>query len=115
MLQQIQNCSLRDVQLIIDSAKMFYYAEQSTCTTKFPIILTRSHFQRALNQLQAESLVLETGTAKKFYDRIKKWGIPIAVAVNIFILIKESTMCFTHPNGPIQQMRLILKQHLDTL
>src|SRR4030095_3805792 len=38
MLQQIQNCSLRDIQLIIDSAKMFYYSEQFTISTEFPIV-----------------------------------------------------------------------------
>jgi len=110
MLQEIQNCSLRDIQLIIDSAKMFYYSEQLTIKTELPIILTRNHFQRALNQLQDESQVLQENVTEKIYEKIKKWGVPLSVAVNIFILIKESTLCCTHPNGPVQQIRLILKQ-----
>lgn len=99
MLQQIQNCSLRDVQLIIDSAKMFYYSEQFTVKTEFPIVLTRTHFQQALNQLKTESHVLETGAAEKLYEKIKKWGVPLAVAVNILIFIKESNFLLKHPHG----------------
>ena len=91
MLQQIQSCSLRDVQLIIDSAKMFYYAEQPVYAIEFPIVLTRAHFQQALNQLQAESLVLETGTTEKIYEKIKKCGVMLSAAVNIAILIRAST------------------------
>ena len=99
ILQQIQNCSLRDVQLIIDSAKMFYYSEQCTVITKSPIVLTRTHFQRALNQLQDESQVLQENVTKKIYEKIKKWGVPLSVAVNILIFIKESNFLLQHPHG----------------
>lgn len=90
MLQQIENCSLRDVQLIIDSAKMFYYSKECIIKTEFPIILTRTHFQQALNQLQDESQVLQESVMERMYEKIKKWGIPLSVALNVLIFIKES-------------------------
>lgn len=96
MLQQIENCSLRDVQLIIDSAKMFYYAEQCTIKTESPIVLTCTHFKRALDQLQAESQVLQESFAEKIYEKIKKWGIPLSAAVNILIFIKESKLLLNY-------------------
>ena len=99
MLQQIQNCSLRDVQLIIDSAKMFYYSGQCTIKTEFPIVLTRTHFQQALNQLQAESQVLQESIMERMYEKIKKWGVPLSVAVNILIFIKESNFLLKHSHG----------------
>lgn len=91
MLQQIQNCSLRDVQLIIDSAKIFYYAEQSINTVEFPIVLTYTHFQQALDQLQTESQVLQKGIAKKLYGKIKKCSVILSAGVNMAILIKAAT------------------------
>lgn len=90
MLQQIENCSLRDMQLIIDSAKMFYYSEQLNIITEFPIVLTRIHFRRALDQLQAESEVLQQNLTEKLYDKIKKYGIVLSAAVNVVVLIKAS-------------------------
>lgn len=96
MLHQLQNNSLRDVQLIIDSAKMFYYSEQCTINSEFPIILTRTHFQQALDQLQAESQVLQENITEKMYEKIKKWGVPLSVAVNILIFIKESHFLLKH-------------------
>jgi len=107
MLQQIQNCSLRDIQLIIDSAKMFYYAEQSYYTNDFPIILTRTHFQCALNQLQAESQILQEKTTNKIYEKIKKWGIPLAIALNVLVFIKETTFFLIADNGLVNQIKLL--------
>ncbi len=94
MLQQIENCSLRDVQLIIDSAKMFYYAEQPTIATELPIVLTSTHFKQALSQLQSESQALQENVTEKVYEKIKKWGAPLSVAVNILIFIRESDFLF---------------------
>lgn len=90
MVQQIHNCSLRDIKLIIDSAKIFYYAEQSISTIKLPIILTQSHFQQALDQLQTESQILEESIIDKFYKKTKKYGVILSAAVNTAILIRAA-------------------------
>ena len=91
MLHQLQNSSLRDVQLIIDSAKMFYYGEQSTYITDFPIILTHTHFQRALDQLQTEAHVLEDSLSDKLCKKLQPWGVVVGIAANICVLIKASS------------------------
>lgn len=90
MLQQIPNCSLRDVQLIIDSAKMFYYSDHYYYEADFPIVLTRDHFQQAVKQLQEESKILQEKSSEKIYKIIKQWGVPIAVSLHVLLLIKET-------------------------
>jgi len=91
MLHQLHNSSLRDVQLIIDSAKIFYYAEQSVCTTDSPILLTCNHFQRALDQLQTEAHVLKDSFSDKLCKKLQPWGVVFGIAANICVLIKAST------------------------
>lgn len=91
MLQQLQNDSLRDVQLIIDSAKMFYYGEQSSCINNFPIVLTRIHFQCALDQLQTEAHVLKDNFSDKLCKKLQPWGVVFGIAANICVLIKASS------------------------
>jgi len=91
MLDQLQNSSLRDIQLIIDSAKIFSYDEQSASTTNFPIILTRKHFQRAIDQLQTEVKVLEGSFSDKLCKKLQPWGIVLGIAANVCVLIKTST------------------------
>ena len=91
MLDQLQNSSLRDVQLIIDSAKIFYYSEQSACTTDFPVILTCNHFQQALDQLRTEAHILEDSFSEKLCKKLQPWGVVFGIAVNICVLIKAST------------------------
>ena len=83
MMQQIKNCSLRDVQLIIDSAKMFYYAEEIFDSTNSPIILTKQHFRQALNQLARESTELEESNTDKLYETLKKWVIIVSAIANV--------------------------------
>jgi SpoVK/Ycf46/Vps4 family AAA+-type ATPase len=91
MVHQLQNSSLRDVQLIIDSAKMFYYGEQSTYITDFPIILTHTHFQRALDQLQSEAHVLKDSFSDKLCKQLQPWGVVFGIAANLCVLIKASS------------------------
>jgi len=52
--QKLEKCSLRDIQLLVDTAKMFKYAE-STAHNRFFISLERRHFEQAFNQLNSET------------------------------------------------------------
>lgn len=90
MLKQLQNNSLRDIQLIIDSAKIFSYDEQSPSTTNFPIILTRKHFQQAIDQFQTEVKVLEGSFSDKFCKKLQPWGVVFGIAMNACVLLKIS-------------------------
>lgn len=88
MIQQIQTGSLRDVQLIIDTAKMFSYAEGSTIDPY--IILTKAHFQQALDQLQTESKVLQESFTNKLRKQLELWGIVFGIAANACVLTRAS-------------------------
>jgi len=96
MLDQLQNSSLRDVQLIIDSAKIFSYGEKSGHITDFPIILTRKHFQRAIDQLQTEVKVLEGSFSDKLCKTLQPWGVVFGIAANMCVLLKASTDLFSN-------------------
>jgi SpoVK/Ycf46/Vps4 family AAA+-type ATPase len=90
MIQQTQQDSLRDIRSFIDSAKIFYYAEQTTSNPKLPMVLTRIHFQQALNQLQVESQVLKESFSNQLCKKLQPWGVVFAIAANITTLIKVS-------------------------
>jgi hypothetical protein len=88
---QKKNYSLRDVRLIIDTAKMFYYAEKTLEENNFPIVLTKKHFKQALKQLQTESEMLQKNMTDTFYKQLQPWGLILSVIVNISLLLKTST------------------------
>ncbi len=90
MIQQTQQDSLRDIRSFIDSAKIFYYAEQTTSNPKLPIVLTKIHFQQVLNQLQAESQALKESFSDQLCKKLQPWGVVFAIAANITTLIKVS-------------------------
>ncbi|HSC25226.1 MAG TPA: ATP-binding protein [Candidatus Babeliales bacterium] len=90
IIQQMEQQSLRDIRLFIDSAKIFYYAEQTISHSKLPIVLTKIHFQQALNQLQAESQALKESFSDQLCKKLQPWGVVFAIAVNIITLIKAS-------------------------
>ena len=102
MIQKLQNGSLRDVQLIIDTAKMFYYAEKARSHYTFPIALTRSHFQQALDQLQAESQVLQEKFSDKLCKKLQPWGVVFAIATNACSLVRASSGLYTTITNLIQ-------------
>lgn len=89
-IQQMEQQSLRDIRSFIDSAKIFYYAEQATSNPIPPIVLTKIHFQQALNQLQAESQVLKESFSDQLCKKLQPWGVAFAIAANITTLIKAS-------------------------
>jgi len=90
IIQQMEQQSLRDIRSLIDSAKIFYYAEQITSHPKLPIILRKIHFQQALNQLQTESQVLKENFSDQLCKKLQPWGVVFAIAANITTLIKAS-------------------------
>lgn len=90
MLQQTQQDSLRDIRSFIDSAKMFYYAEQTSFNRTLPMALTKEHFQQALNQLQIESLALKESFSDQLCKKLQPWGVVFAIAANITTLMKVS-------------------------
>jgi hypothetical protein len=96
MMQQIQDCSLRDVQLIIDTAKMFYYAQESDFFTILPILLTKTHFQQALDQLDAESQVLQEKLLDRVCKKLEPWGTILSAVANIGVLITTFINVQTH-------------------
>lgn len=92
VIDQMHNCSLRDVKLIIDTAKIFYYA---TCYSEekehdYPIVLRKIHFQKALKQLTAESKVLEKSFVEKYRKQIEPWGIAVSLVASVATLIQIS-------------------------
>lgn len=89
-IQQMKQQSLRDIRSFIDSAKIFYYAEQTTFDPKLPIVLTKIHFQQALNQLQGESLALKESFSDQLCKTLQPWGVVFAIAANGITLIKAS-------------------------
>jgi hypothetical protein len=82
------------VQLIIDTAKMFKYAEKNTphtCVTT----LHRRHFEQALDQLKNESIVLEESLTNKIEKKINQWGAPLSFIINIGVLTNMSYSLLT--------------------
>lgn len=79
---KLHDCSLRDIQLLVDTAKMFKYSEGDTANG-FPILLQRTHFEQAIKQLNSET---EDGK-KSLYDRalptLKEIGFCLSLLLNM--------------------------------
>lgn len=89
-LPKINNCSFRSVRFLIDTAKMFYYAEKTIAEEHVPIVLTRKHFEQALKQLKGESSLLRETSLDVMHKYLRKWGIFFSVAANIATFIQVS-------------------------
>ncbi|HRN77905.1 MAG TPA: ATP-binding protein [Candidatus Dependentiae bacterium] len=81
------DCSLRDVQLLVDTAKMFKYAEIGF-SYNYHVTLSRIHFDLALMQLRSETENFSESFADKIYPTVKKWGLFVSVALNCIALAK---------------------------
>ncbi len=86
MLDQLHETSLRDVQLLIDTAKMFTYVDEGQCTDNGCVVLKREHFDQAIKQLKKESAVLKRSIFETIGPKIKNIGILLAIAVNSGVL-----------------------------
>lgn len=98
IIDRIPNGSLRDICLIIDAAKVFYYAERSINKTDSPIVLTKKHFQQALKQLSIESTLLQEKTTDKLYKQVQQYGMILSMTVNITTLVSVSHKFWTWAN-----------------
>lgn len=87
MITQWDDCSLRDVQLLVDTAKMFKYAE-SGFLYRYHITLERTHFKQALEQLHSETKTYNESFSDKLYPIIKKWSLFVSVTINCIVLSK---------------------------
>ena len=89
MIDQLSDGSLRDIRLLIDTAKMFFYQENPLYDQdgeNFPMVLTKKHFQNALNQIKAESSLLAGNVSQQLLKKLEKWGLVFGIASNICIV-----------------------------
>lgn len=99
---QMYHCSLRDLQLLIDTTKIIYYAENfrdceleyrkshyiSDHVFKNTVVLTKKHFQQALDQLKVELLLTKESLfdSDKFTKKLQNWSTVLSMATNIISL-----------------------------
>ncbi|MCL5875204.1 MAG: ATP-binding protein [Candidatus Dependentiae bacterium] len=91
LISQCENFSLRDVQLLIDTAKMFRYAdcvdkEIKPSLMRDIITLHKVDFQQAVNKLQGETKEHEESFFEKHYSTMKKMGAATSLALNVYTL-----------------------------
>jgi len=85
LLDTLQDQALRDVQLLIDTAKMCKYIEQPTA---MPLLLERKHFEQALAQLKGEGLMLQESWTVRWLPKLKNAGVVLSLAVNVGVLTR---------------------------
>jgi SpoVK/Ycf46/Vps4 family AAA+-type ATPase len=90
IINRLASGSMRDIRLLIDSAKMFYYAENPKRNRNSEIVLSKKHFQQALEQLNLESEILQENNQDKFFKQINNWGAVASLAINIIALASIS-------------------------
>ncbi len=100
IVTQLQEGSIRDIQLIIDTAKIFQYA-QTKNIDNLSIPLHRVHFEQALRQLNAETIEHKESFIKRIYPTLKPYGLILSFAINLFTithycknLVKDIGNCF---------------------
>jgi SpoVK/Ycf46/Vps4 family AAA+-type ATPase len=89
MITHLQNGSLRDIQLLIDTAKMFHYAQMQSANNQV-IKLHRNHFEQALQQLNGETEEHKETFIERIYPTLKPYSLILSMTVNILTL---SHMC----------------------
>ncbi len=94
LIAQCENFSLRDVQLLIDTAKMFRYADCADKNVKQSLMrsgivtLCKADFQQAVNTLQRETKEHEESFFEKHYPLMRKLGTVTSLALNVYALSK---------------------------
>lgn len=85
LVKRLQDSSLRDVQLVIDTAKIFYYADHTSETTS-QIKLNRAHFEQAVEQLNKETKDVKETLLDRFYPSLKKYSLVVSLTLNMCML-----------------------------
>ncbi len=89
MIDQLPSSSFRDIRLLIDTAKMFFYEENPLYDRdeeNYPMVLTKKQFQKAFNQLKTESSILAGSLSQQFIKNVEKWGAVFMIAANITMI-----------------------------
>lgn len=76
-----QNSSLRDVNLLIDTAKMYRYADDDF-VGEYPLVLNKNNFVMAMNKLNEETKTLQENLLSKLYPQAKRWHLLFSLALN---------------------------------
>ena len=82
ILDRLPDSSLRDIQLLLDGAKMFRYARGAPLLAREIMVLEKEHFDQAVAQLRTESLVLQEEWRKKVIPALKNAALAFSVAAN---------------------------------
>jgi SpoVK/Ycf46/Vps4 family AAA+-type ATPase len=88
ILDRLPDSSLRDIQLLLDGAKMFRYAQGDVIHEGEIMVLEKTHFDQAVAQLRTESLVLQEGWRTKVIPALKNAALALAVVVNAGAITK---------------------------
>ncbi len=81
---RLKQFSLRDVQLLIDTAKMFRYAQLEKGGEEWPLIVGKKHFELAIEQLEIES---KESLYKRMKPILKKIGIGIHTGAELGLIV----------------------------
>jgi hypothetical protein len=101
MIDLLPSSSIRDIRLLIDTAKMFFYEENPLYDRdgeNYPIVLTKKQFQKAFNQLKAESSILAGSLSQQFIKNVEIWGTVFMIAANITMISRTLYECLKESN-----------------
>jgi len=87
LIIRLNEWSLRDIQLLFDTAKMFAYAIKPRVAGKDIIIVTRSHLEKAFRKLNKETDELKESWLEKLQPDLKNWGRLLTVTASIGTLL----------------------------
>lgn len=87
LIRNWHNCSLRDIQALIDTAKMYSFAEFGVSANHY-VNLNIHHFERALNKLREESKENKQDFLTRISPKLKPYLEVTYLTLNTFALFK---------------------------
>lgn len=99
IVEKLHNASLRDLELLLDTTKMFKHAENRF--HPWPVLrIDRIHFEQALNQLLEEDKAHSKSFIESIYPTMKKWSVILSVTLNVYTLSRIAWhTCFGMPRS----------------